>query len=122
MKRCFCACHEFPGVYDTEPCKVCGHFNSKGRLPGTARDGWEPNPEPTTEERVARVALKSGQRIANLEADLEAARERIAKLEAALRPFAEAWFAGAFLGTTGLKLAYWGANAHRMLNEEGKDG
>ena len=43
MTRCFCACHEYPGTYRPEPCGYCGHFNSKGRMPGSVRDGWEPD-------------------------------------------------------------------------------
>lgn len=42
-ERCFCACHEYPGTYYAEPCGMCLHFNSKGRFPGTLRQGWEPD-------------------------------------------------------------------------------
>ena len=43
MARCFCPCHVSPGVYPP-PCGVCGHDDRQGRLVGTIRDGWEPNP------------------------------------------------------------------------------
>lgn len=40
--RCFCPCHEYPGVY-APPCGYCGHDTRQGTFPGTIRDGWVPN-------------------------------------------------------------------------------
>lgn len=54
MSRCFCACHEYPGIYRGEPCAYCGHFNSKGHMPGTVRDGWEPYD--SAESQLATIA------------------------------------------------------------------
>ena len=40
--RCFCPCHEYPGVYPP-PCGYCGHDTREGRFPGSVREGWVPN-------------------------------------------------------------------------------
>ena len=41
-KKCFCACHEYPGVYPTpphDPCHHCNHVHSEGKSLGY-RMGW----------------------------------------------------------------------------------
>jgi len=42
--KCYCACHEYPGIYPTtpeRPCRVCGHVNEFGYYPwGSSRFGW----------------------------------------------------------------------------------
>ena len=40
-KVCFCSCHQYPGVYRCEPCNICGHYNSNGKLKSGYNNGWE---------------------------------------------------------------------------------
>lgn len=42
-ERCFCECHNYPGVYPTNEnnaCHYCHHVNEQGYLPWSVKNGW----------------------------------------------------------------------------------
>src|SRR5690349_15316536 len=57
---CHCACHEYPGIYWTEPCSYCKHYTSKGHMIGTINEGWSPCEDTNCPKHFVKVAVKMG--------------------------------------------------------------